>query len=293
MSFRIVIPSQRHDRGYSVHATVLIAAVILIGLGVASFVQAQEGQEGQESHESQEKAVKRSPWMVDLGVAVLANPTFQGSANYDVGPVPYFDVRYFDKKGVKFFANIPRGFGAYLHRAGGDDGPQSGIFVSLAPGFSNRDTGIEGLRTFGLAAEARIGWEVTTKSLVFVASASQALGTGHGGFYVDASAAWRKGFGRGSFFSIGPTVRFGDTTYLDNLYGINEDEALRSGLSAQDTSAGLESVGVQGVLSLPLGGRWRWTNVFRFSELAADPRNSPIVESTSQVFFMSALSRVF
>ena len=201
-------------------------------------------------------------WSREIGPAVIINPSYQGSDDYNVQPVPFVDFRYRDERGVKYFANVPQGLGGYLYRSSNKAKTRHAVSLALAPGFANRDPDdLDGLDTFGPSVEARLGWEFTAGPWALGATVSQALGTGHEGFYGELSAAWRQRLGNRGFLSFGPNLRFGNAQYMDAFYGVTGSEAVRTGLDTFEADAGLESVGVQAVVSVPLSRAWRFTAV--------------------------------
>ncbi|MEM1092208.1 MAG: MipA/OmpV family protein [Pseudomonadota bacterium] len=234
-------------------------------------------------------------WRAEYGLGVIVNPEFQGSDDYRVLPVPYIDLRYVDSVGEKYFVNVPQGIGAWLVRQRSDEGRRSlDIGVALAPGFANRDDeDLPGLEDFGPALEARAYVRYGTGPWSLQASFSQAVASGHEGFYADLSAARRGRFGRGGFWSFGPTVRLGDGSYNSALYSVSAAESLTSGLPAYDAGSGLESVALQGLVSLPVSKNWRWTGLLRGGRLLSDPADSPVVQDETQLFFITAFTRRF
>lgn len=233
-------------------------------------------------------------WSTQLGAAVIVNPEFQGSNTYNVLPVPYFDFRYTDEMGLKHFANVPQGFGTYFYRAQDRSGVRKAASVALAPGFANRNPDdFDGLDTFGPGIEARLGFEIGSRRWGMSATVAQALGSGHEGLYLDLAASWRQRVGQLGFLSIGPVLRLGDDNYMSALYGVTDREADRTGLSAFDAGAGLERIGLQGVLSIPLTGKWQLTTVGRIGTLLTDAEDSSLTEEPFQVFFLTAVTRQF
>lgn len=231
-------------------------------------------------------------WTTELGAAVIVNPEFQGAESYQVLPVPYFDFRYRDEKGVKYFANVPQGFGGYFLRQTSADGRRLAASAALAPGFANRDPDdFDGLDTFGPGIEARARLEYGTRRWGLDAQVAQALGSGHEGLYLDLGASWRTRVGQTGFLSVGPSLRFGDDTYMSALYGITAREEARTGLRAFDAGAGFESLALQGVLSVPITGKWRFTGVARFGQLIGDAEDSSLTEEPVQAFMLFAATR--
>ncbi|MEO1035412.1 MAG: MipA/OmpV family protein [Pseudomonadota bacterium] len=273
----------------------LAVSVALVGL--VSFQPSHVAAQATSESPQATRAAPGGPplgWSREFGVAIIANPAFQGSSSYDAFPVPYFDVRFADAKGVKYFGNIPQGFGGYVYRGRDSGSVTSDIFVSIAPGFANREPDdIDGLNEFGAAVEARIGWEYGNGPWGLNATVAQALGTGHEGLYVELGASWRTRIGRRGFASLGPTVRLGDSQYMNALYGITNVESQRTGIGRFEADSGLESVGVQGILSVPVSETWRLTTVVGLSRLANDAEDSTLTEEPNQGFFLTALTRRF
>ena len=85
-------------------------------------------------------------WQTQLGIGTIVNPEYVGSDEYQIIPIPYFDFRYLDERGTKFFANVPQGVGGYFYRQRDRQrGRRLDLGLSLAPGFNVRGDEIEGL----------------------------------------------------------------------------------------------------------------------------------------------------
>lgn len=238
----------------------------------------------------------QSGWRNQWGIGVIANPKFVGSGDYNVTPIPYVDFRYFDDKGTKYFANVPQGLGGYFYRS---RDRRAGSFFSvgaaIAPGFNVRDDSIPGLEEVGVSAEARVYMEGGGNRWVASATLAQDIGSGHEGAYLDLSLALRGGLGQSSgFYAVGPVLRMGDDTYKESLFSINASDSAASGLPEFSADAGVERVGLQGLVSLPVGQtRWRVTSILRASSLIDDAADSPVVQDETQLFFLTAFTRSF
>jgi outer membrane scaffolding protein for murein synthesis (MipA/OmpV family) len=235
-------------------------------------------------------------WRSELGVGVIVNPKFVGGDEYNVTPIPYFDFRYVDEQGTKYFANVPRGIGGYVYRRSSrSTGSFFDIALSLGPGFSVRDDSIEGLDEVGIAAEARLYAEVGARRWAASATLAQDVGSGHEGSYLDLSVNRRGRLmgGRG-FYAVGPVLRFGDSVYKDALFGVSPEDAEETGLPEYTADAGVERIGLQGLVSLPLGqSKWRFTTIIRGSQLIDNAADSPIVVDETQFFFLASVTRNF
>ncbi|MGK0474011.1 MAG: outer membrane protein [Candidatus Azotimanducaceae bacterium] len=240
--------------------------------------------------------VAQNGWRNQWGIGVIANPTFVGSKEYNIRPIPYVDFRYMDHKGTKFFANVPQGVGGFIYR---QRDQQTGRFINvgaaLAPGFNVRDDSISGLDEIGISAEARVLLEAGGRSWAASAVIAQDIGSGHEGAYIDLSINRRGRLGKGSgFYAFGPSLRVGDNTYKESFFNVSAAESIASGLAEYDPDAGAERLGLQGLVSLPMGkSKWRFTSILRVSTLLDDAADSPIIEDEMQLFFLTSFTRPF
>ncbi|MFT4721005.1 MAG: outer membrane protein [Candidatus Azotimanducaceae bacterium] len=240
--------------------------------------------------------VVQSGWRYQWGIGVIANPTFVGSDDYNIRPTPYVDFRYMDHKGTKFFANVPQGVGGFFHR---QRDQQTGHFINvgaaIAPGFNVRDDSISGLDKIGISAEARVLLEAGGRGWAASAVIAQDIGSGHEGAYIDLSINRRGPLGEGSgFYAFGPSLRVGDNTYKESFFNISAAESSASGIAEYDADAGAERLGLQGLVSLPMGkSKWRVTSILRMSTLLDVAADSPIIEDKLQFFFLTAFTRPF
>ncbi len=235
-------------------------------------------------------------WRKQWGLGIIANPKFVGSDDYNLQPIPYFDFRYMDGKGTKYFANVPQGLGGFFYRSRiAESGSFVNVGAALAPGFNVRDDSIDGLDEVDISVEARVYVEAGTRRWVASATLAQDVGSGHEGAYLDLSLnrRGRLGSGRG-FYAVGPVLRLGDDTYKESFFNISPQESIDSGLPEYDADAGVERLGLQGLISVPLGeSKWRVTTLLRASRLIDNAADSPIVEEETQFFFLTAFTRPF
>ncbi|MFT6038280.1 MAG: outer membrane protein [Candidatus Azotimanducaceae bacterium] len=65
-------------------------------------------------------------------------------------------------------------------------------------------------------------------------------------------------------------------------------------MAEYDADAGAERLGLQGLVSLPMGkSKWRVTSILRMSTLLDAAADSPIIEDKLQFFFLTAFTRPF
>lgn len=76
-------------------------------------------------------------------------------------------------------------------------------------------------------------------------------------------------------------------------FGVSAAEAPRAALPRFDPGSGAESLGVQGLVSIPVSQHWRWTAIVRGESILGDRADSPVVDTPTQLFFLTALTRAF
>ena len=152
-----------------------------------------------------------------------------------------------------------------------------------------------------MLAAGALGWATRSageeggRRWVANATFAQDIGSGHEGAYLDLTLARRGRVGSGSgFYAVGPVLRIGDSTYKDALFGVTPEDSIETGLPAYDADTGVERLGLQGLLSVPVtGSKWRFTALLRASQLIDNAADSPIVVDETQLFFLTALTRSF
>ncbi len=99
----------------------------------------------------------------------------------------------------------------------------------------------------------------------------------------------------GLVLNAGPRAEFGNRTFNRTYFGVTEDEAADSGLTAFTPSAGFHSIGVEAGAYQPLGADWGLSGSVRFDRLRGDAADSPIVEqgSRNQISAEIGLTRHF
>ncbi|MDP5069605.1 MAG: MipA/OmpV family protein [Congregibacter sp.] len=239
-------------------------------------------------------------WQTQLGIGLIVNPESVGGEDYNATPIPFFDFRYLDERGTKYFANVPQGLGGFFYRSrNSQNSTFLNIGAGIAPGFNVRDDSIPGVDEIGISTEARLYLEAGGEKWSANAALAQDVGSGHEGAYLDLSLARRGSLGQRGFYLVGPVLRLGDDTYKAAFFNVDAPQNTNAGLAdaqlpSYSADGGLERIGVQGLLSLPLGqSRWRWTSILRASQLMGDAADSPIVTDETQFFFLTSVTRSF
>jgi outer membrane scaffolding protein for murein synthesis (MipA/OmpV family) len=219
-------------------------------------------------------------WVGHAGGGVLVRPSYAGSGDYQVTPIPALAVTYDDW----FFADPGRGIGVTVRPIPGvelsgganygfgreedNDARLTGLgdlnggigpfaVISLRP-FG----GIGQALSFDLRADAPLTGDIGGAEIATDVSVSAPL---WGGFVsVSAGAAWMTG------------------EMVDDVFGVTPAQAAGSIFPAYDPDGGLASyrLGFTGVK--PLGGRWNAVATGGYERLRGDAGRSPIVEDRNQ-----------
>ncbi len=115
----------------------------------------------------------------------------------------------------------------------------------------------------------------------------QDLGDGHGGYLVSASARYFRPVTLPLTLSIGATLTYGSGGYTQTYFGVDAENAARSGLSQFSAGGGLRDVRVPVMAIYSLSPHWHLAGGLVYSRLLGDASDSPIVDkrgSSNQLF---------
>ena len=241
-------------------------------------------------------------WEVTLGAGAILAPKYLGADTYGVNAVPSIRIAH----GDKFFASVEEGIGYAVidtesFRAGplakiafGRDEDGSGIFrisggdTDELIGLGDIDTSIE------LGGFAELDFGKFTASL----RAGQAV-SGHDGLVGQVGVRYKDTLrfnGPPLIYSFGPELNFGDATYTNAYFGVNDTQSLASGLLAFEADGGLTSYGVSATAVLPITQNVAVTFISSYNRLAGDAADAPLVQnrgSRDQAFFGTIIGYKF
>lgn len=247
----------------------LLLAASLAALSAASVAAAQSGPPVPVAPEGE------AEWRVDVGAGVLSRPDYSGSDDYETSVLPAFAVSYGDVftvrpgDGARLRAFKAGEFEAGLTanvRFGRDEGDNP----TLA-GLGDIDTAVEG---GGYVAWRSGPWSVS-------ASAVTALGDSYDGVIGEVGATWT-GVTPVGLLSVGPRVRFVSDDVNQTYYGIDAQQAARSGRAVFTPEGGLQAAGVSAGLIVPLSDRFSVGALANYERLLGDAADSPIVREGSR-----------
>lgn len=222
------------------------------------------------------QASARTPRLNDhvtLGIGVAHLPAYQGADTYRTLPLPIFDIA----KG-RVFANLRNGFGVKVIDEGGIT-----IGASLTPvsGYRSRDVP-DGVGRVKFGAGGRLFLNAGIGFATATIGATKAVVGGTGGVIVDASLAHPVLLTPKLILipSLGTT--WADRRHNARYFGINEGEALGSGLPKFRPNGALKDFSAGLVANYRLTGSINLSASANVSTLLLEVKDSPLVRRRTQ-----------
>jgi outer membrane protein len=109
----------------------------------------------------------------------------------------------------------------------------------------------------------------------------------HGGYLVSASARYFKPVTRPLTLSAGVAITYGSSDYMDTYFGVDLNNAARSGLSQYSADSGIRDVRFPIMAIYSLSPNWHISGGMIYQRLVGDAADSPIVDkrgSSNQLF---------
>jgi outer membrane scaffolding protein for murein synthesis (MipA/OmpV family) len=116
------------------------------------------------------------------------------------------------------------------------------------------------------------------------------------GLTAEGSVSWSFPIGERVRTGLGASATFADSDYMEAFFGIDADNAARSGLALYDADSGLKDVGLSVTGTYSITENWGVTAIAAYTRLVGDAADSPIVEdagSPNQFFGGFGLSYRF
>lgn len=226
-------------------------------------------------------AMAAGDWALSAGAVAGIAPSYPGSDKSRALVVPYVQARYKD------FLVINPVEGIGLEQSVGEN-----LKLSAALGFdltrrkASDDSRLNGLgdiketAALRLIAKYRTGPVFAETKLLSRLGSDQTRGSiasAEGGYSLFAT--------RDSGIDLGLTVRWMDSSYSRNFFGVSAAQSAASGLKAFNASSGIESAGVFVSGYQRLSPDWTGFARLGVSKLQGDAANSPITRSTTQTLF--------
>lgn len=127
-------------------------------------------------------------------------------------------------------------------------------------------------------------------------SAVQEVAGGHCGALVTLSLGWSAPLSDRLRFATGVSTTYATGPYMRSFFGIDADNAARSGLRRFSAGSGLKDAGLALTLSRAVAPAWSVNGTLGYSRLMGDATDSPVTRdrgSADQVFLGLGLTRRF
>jgi MipA family protein len=255
-----------------------VAACCLLSAGLVMAVDAKA-----QVVEEAEAPPPPSPDHIVVGAGLGVVPTYQGSSDFRVLPLPAIDIRQ-----GWFVASMFNGVGVVLDPS---DNVSITGGIGFVQGYRKRDVP-QGIDSLSDAAGMRFTFNLREKGMMATVGVTRSMGVTDG-TVVDASLGYpiRVGAKLTVIPSIGTS--WADRRYTDGYFGVSSIEASRSGLAAFSAGAGFKDVGGGVAANYRLTPRWAVTASTRVTHLLGDAADSPIVDSRTNVSGIFAISYRF
>lgn len=255
-----------------------IALVVLSLMAGAGLALAQESQQ-----ENGQQNAQAGGWSGYLVLGGGATPDYEGSEDYQ--PIPFatgkigYDDYYVELRGPGLRANVLPGgllpfnleFGPSIAYRGGRDDVDNDRIDDLR----NIDGTIE-MGAFakvsthlGLHDTDEVGFEVE-----FLAD----VGGEHEGSTISFGPSYNFAPTERLMLGFGLSATYASGNYNDTYFGIDADNAARSGLSTFDPDGGIKDVGVSVNAIYQWNEHWGVTGMAGLTQLVGDAADSPIVD---------------
>ncbi|RDE07371.1 MipA/OmpV family protein [Sphingomonas aracearum] len=219
-----------------------------------------------------------------IGVGAAAIPTYQGSDDYRVLPIPVIDIA----KG-RFFANLRNGIGVNVI----DGGPVTiGGSVALMPGYRRKDVP-DGVDRVTVGGGGRLFANLKAGGAILTVGGTKGFAGSTKGVIADASLSYPVVASRRLILIPAIGTSWADRKHNDRYFGINAREALASGLPEYRLGGGFKDVTAGVTANYRLNRRLSLAASANVSTLLGDAKDSPLVERKTQPTGFLSLNYLF
>ena len=215
-------------------------------------------------------------WDISLGAGAVVKPDYEGADDYEIKPLPYFDIEY--KELVYLHAND--GIGVHLYN-------DHNFKLSTGLGYDfgrEEDNGdrLEGLGDVDDSVEGRVMLRYHGKPLRAGIEFAHALNSGgHDGYTVQGSVGYLKKIeDTGGKMGITLRTTYASENYNQSYFGVTPTQEANSvaGLPAYEAHAGFKDVGLYFNSGTRLSEHWWLNGVVGYKKLVGDAADSPLSE---------------
>ncbi len=216
-----------------------------------------------------------------VAVSVGAIPDYMGSDDYTVGIAPAGLIKFGSTErfarliatelSVNVLDSRSWNVGPVINYRFGRDDVDDTVVDRLRDVDGTVEVGIFGGWTWVSDEDLRHRFTTSVQFVHDVASE-------HEGYLASVSARYFKPVTRPLTLSIGAAVTYGSSDYMETYFGVDSNNAARSGLSQFDADAGLRDVRIPIMAIYSLSPKWHIAGGMIYQRLVGDASDSPIVE---------------
>ena len=116
------------------------------------------------------------------------------------------------------------------------------------------------------------------------------MGDAYDGEYAELSGGYNWKFSDAWAFTFGAFTTWADSDYMDTYFGVDANDALRSGLSQYSADDGIKDVGINLGANWKFAQSWNLRGLLKISQLIGDADDdSPVVDEGSETQFFTGL----
>jgi|AntRauTorcE11897_2_1112592.scaffolds.fasta_scaffold04841_4 outer membrane scaffolding protein for murein synthesis (MipA/OmpV family) len=236
---------------------------------------------------------RNSDWDVTLGAGVAYGPTYEGSNDYTVTPLPYINIRYKDRIGLG-----KNGLTADILK---NDESKIGIGLTYDMGrdedgdtlFGSDDDTLDGMGDIdgavGLKAYAAHDFVPVTVS----GSITQYVGDDNDGLLVDAKLSKRFPLSRQLSLTASLGTTWADDDYMSTFFGVDTGQAARSQFSQYNAESGFKDISVGINAMYLLNKNWFIMGGGKVKQLLNDAADSPVSQDDTNFSLISSIGYKF
>lgn len=237
-------------------------------------------------------AVHTGPFRVSLGIGVALRPDYTGSRSTVGMVLPQVDVRWRDSIFVSTAGGLPSLGANLLNTAGWRAGP---VVRLRFPRYQNSNAALSGMGNVGWTPE--VGGFLEYRAGFFRLGGEVRRGVGdHDGIIAELRADAVLRPVDGMLLTFGPRLNLGDESFTRRYFGVDANQAARTGYATHRPGAGIISIGAAAFATYALTSNLSLTGLVEYSRLQNGAADSPLVQrrgDVNQVFTALSLTYSF
>ena len=254
-----------------------------LSFGLLSLVLFNAPQAAQAEDKKMPEVKEASDWSFKIGAGAAYSPDYEGSDDYEVTPIPLFDITWRDTVSVGMM-NGP-GIKVKALQIEGPT-PQDKLTVTTSLGyFMGRDAddndALKGLGDIDAGATGGVSLEYGIRQFVFETGVEHDLSGDRDGTTLNAALKYRTTLGsERTRLTVGPELTWASDDYMQSMFGITNVQAGNStrGYSAYDAGAGIKDVSLKAMVMHSFTENISLMSQVGYTQLTGDAADSPIVK---------------